>query len=237
MAGLSSGLWSRREAVRASTLDRLFWIESKSLTSAASNAACCAVLITTSNCTDAGASHGSGSSSVCPTALTHSPSDFKSVPSVCRVTYKATQKKVSSSHSPCCSRKWLSTSKTVSNGVSRSHAVKGTPGRSPCASRVMKYSLTKLLSPTFSGKMGLPVCQSIEILPLTCSTASLGSFDSSSRMPGSVTPSCRCSGSAASLSSCAARLATCSSVWSMTGAGESDLGSSCSDSGSSSGSC
>ena len=35
------------------------------------------------------------------------------------------------------------------------------------------------------------------ILALTRSTASLGSFDSSSRMPGSVTPSRRCSGSAA----------------------------------------
>eukprot|EP00964_Phaeocystis_antarctica_P136809 scaffold101267_cov45-Phaeocystis_antarctica.AAC.1 len=35
------------------------------------------------------------------------------------------------------------------------------------------------------------------MLALTCSTASLGSCDSSSRMPGSVTPSRRCSGSAA----------------------------------------
>ena len=37
-------------AVRTSTLDRLAWIESKSETSAVSNAACCAEAITTSNC-------------------------------------------------------------------------------------------------------------------------------------------------------------------------------------------
>ena len=48
----------------------------------------------------------------------------------------------------------------------------------------------------------------------------------SSRMPGSVTPSRRCSGSAASLSSCAARLAACSCVRSMTGAGSAASGSS-----------
>eukprot|EP00964_Phaeocystis_antarctica_P008561 scaffold4619_cov59-Phaeocystis_antarctica.AAC.2 len=51
MALVSSGFMHL--AVRTSTLDRLTWIESKSLSdpvSAASNAACCAEDITTSNC-------------------------------------------------------------------------------------------------------------------------------------------------------------------------------------------
>eukprot|EP00964_Phaeocystis_antarctica_P096090 scaffold62462_cov32-Phaeocystis_antarctica.AAC.2 len=47
-------------------------------------------------------------------------------------------------------------------------------------------------------------------------------------MPASVTPSRRCSGSVASLSSCAARLAACSSVGDMTGSGAATSGSCCS---------
>eukprot|EP00964_Phaeocystis_antarctica_P074877 scaffold46132_cov72-Phaeocystis_antarctica.AAC.2 len=67
-----------------------------------------------------GACQGSISSTVCPRALTQSPSDSRSfLTSVCRITKSQTQKNTSSSRSPFCLMKQPSASSSVSIGVSR----------------------------------------------------------------------------------------------------------------------